>query len=148
MSEFSEVLCTENGTWQLSDTAVCGDVVLRNRKAYFVLPETKSWAYAFQFSQLYYYRGARGYLPVIEDAATNVFLKSLLVNDAIWLGGSRNQVDLKDGVYWAVPPLRGTRFFVGLAGNGSVVAPFYSNFSAKQPDESGGALLLTVDGSW
>jgi hypothetical protein len=128
--------------------ALCGVVVLQNRNAYFVLPDSRSWTYTFQFSQLYFYRGARGYLPVIENAETNEFLNSLVPNEPIWLGGSRSQVNLEDGVYWAVPPLRGARIFIGLAGNGSVVEPFFSNFSELQPDSSGGAILLQPDGSW
>jgi hypothetical protein len=145
--------CGRDGTWQAVEFACAVPIFpsegLKDRVYW--LGDEMVWTLASELVHLYSYNGMVGQLAVIRSQTENAFLYSLMrsVGAASFLLAGAHNDDIQDvGIYWSSAPFYGQMFFNGTSPSGFAVSPFYTNFSATQPNNQSSIMVLDDTGHW
>ena len=150
MTECSYLVCAPDGRWvQVSE---CTDIHQASDNVIYIKPTTvATWAGAMELAPQYNIRSIVGQLPAISSEVENKFIVSMAKFETVWIGGSRDELNISNGVYWASDGLRGKKIFDGYVGNGGPVDNVtYLNFASSHPANVGSAIAISSgpSGEW
>ncbi len=109
----------------------------------FIPAPSITWTDAKVQAETLSYFGLQGYLVTITSAQENAFAFNSIAQNG-WIGASDdiayNGTYTPNGEgqwYWVTGPEKGTRFWQGVFGSGSVIGTNYANWGVGQPDNGG-----------
>ena len=150
LPSFSFLECQANGSWG-GQTSCTNTTIFRTGVAFYRCPFYRTWTGAMELAARYSFVGLVGQLPAVQSLAENDLIVTLGAQENMWLGGSRDELLVSNGVFWASESLRGTQIYRGYVDNGGPVnASVFTYFAQNQPPITGGVLATTdgPEGQW